>query len=75
MLFDEGLDGAGEPCAALMPRLRRQLGAMAPGTVLRLFCDDPAAPERIPDLCEAEGHEYIGGFARPDGWLCFIRRG
>ena len=75
MLFDEALDVAGEPCDALLPRLRGRLGTMAPGTVLRLFCDDPAARSDVSHLCEADGHEFIGRLPRPDGCLYFIRKG
>lgn len=75
MLFDEEFDGAGTTWPAMLREARKRLKGMAEGRVLRLFCDDPAAKARVPELCEEDGHELVGRLAREDGWLYFIRKG
>lgn len=75
MLFDEEVDGAGETGRQMWRAAADRLHAMAPGAVLRLYSDDPAAKAVVPHLCEEAGHQLVGRIPRPEGWHFFIRKG
>lgn len=75
MLFDEDLDETGERVPRVWRAASLRLNAMAPGTVLRLYSDDPAARAEVPHRCTEGGHECVGTIARKDGWHFFIRKG
>jgi len=56
---DAELDARGLLCPLPVLKARKQLMAMAPGEVLRLICDDPAALVDIPHFCAEQGHPLI----------------
>jgi tRNA 2-thiouridine synthesizing protein A len=74
--MDDEVDARGLLCPLPVLRARRRLAAMAPGAVLRLLTDDPAALVDVPHFCAEAGHALL---ARDDlghpahAWL--IRRG
>ena len=43
-----------------MLKARKRLGALAPGAVLRVVADDPAALVDIPHFCAETGHGLVG---------------
>ena len=76
MHWDAELDARGLICPLPVLKARKRLMALAPGQVLRVLADDPAALVDVPHFCAEQGHELV---ARDDlGHPChayFIRRG
>jgi tRNA 2-thiouridine synthesizing protein A len=75
MQWDAELDARGLLCPLPVLRARKRLMALAPGQVLRLVADDPAALIDIPHFCAEQGHVLIAQseIAHPEhAWL--IRR-
>lgn len=74
MNYDHDLDALGLLCPLPVLKARKRLLGMAPGQVLRLCADDPAAVIDVPHFCSEQGHEFLG--AEPDGAVTcyFIRR-
>ena len=71
---DDTLDARGLLCPLPVLRARKRLGAMAPGAVLRMLADDPAAIVDVPHYCAESGHELLAQ-SEADGVLTFdIRR-
>ena len=76
MTWDAELDARGLLCPLPVLKARKRLAALAPGAVLRVVTDDPAALVDIPHFCAEAGHELV---AQEDtepachAWL--IRRG
>jgi tRNA 2-thiouridine synthesizing protein A len=60
MAWDEELDARGLLCPLPVLKARRRLMALAPGMVLRVLADDPAAVVDIPHFCAGAGHELLG---------------
>ncbi|MFV2038006.1 MAG: sulfurtransferase TusA family protein, partial [Paracoccaceae bacterium] len=56
MTFDDDLDALGLLCPLPVLKARKRLGALQPGQVLRLQCDDPAALIDVPHYCAEAGH-------------------
>ncbi|MGJ5894657.1 sulfurtransferase TusA family protein [Streptomyces niveiscabiei] len=54
------VDGTGLLCVALLLRLRTEIDAAAPGTVVHVIATDPAAPLDLPAWCHLTGHDYLG---------------
>ena len=67
------LDGVGEGCATLTPRIAVAMRAMAPGQVLSVVCDDPAAPDGIAAWSRLTGHEVVGATIE-EGRVSFLLR-
>jgi tRNA 2-thiouridine synthesizing protein A len=59
MQWDAELDARGLLCPLPVLRARKRLMALAPGQVLRLVSDDPAALVDIPHFCAEQGHALI----------------
>ena len=66
------LDAAGLLCPLPVLKIRKRLQALAPGEVLRVVTDDPAALVDVPHFCNEQGHELLesseDGFPR-QVWL------
>jgi tRNA 2-thiouridine synthesizing protein A len=66
---DAELDARGLLCPLPVLKARKRLGALAPGQVLRVLADDPAALVDIPHFCAEQGHEvrapWSGSLPRP----------
>ena len=60
MHWDAELDARGLLCPLPVLKARKRLGALAPGEVLRVVADDPAALVDIPHFCRESGHALIG---------------
>jgi tRNA 2-thiouridine synthesizing protein A len=60
MTWDAELDARGLLCPLPVLKARKRLGALAPGAVLRVLADDPAARIDFPHFCRESGHALIG---------------
>lgn len=70
------LDARGLLCPLPVLKTRKRLQAMAPGAVLRVLADDPAARVDIPHFCAEQGHALLGLDDGPEGTLVFrLRKG
>jgi tRNA 2-thiouridine synthesizing protein A len=76
MRWDAELDARGLLCPLPVLRARKRLMAMAPGAVLRLVCDDPAALVDIPHFCDEQGHGLLAQaeIAHPEHEFLIRRR-
>ena len=76
MEIADDLDAAGLLCPLPVLKIRKRMGALAAGEVLRAVTDDPAAVIDVPHFCAEQGHEVVemveDGFPRQI-WL--IRKG
>ncbi len=63
MKFDHDLDALGLLCPLPVLKARKRLQGLAPGQVLRLRADDPAAVVDVPHFCAESGHELLGSEA------------
>ncbi len=59
MTWDAELDARGLLCPLPVLKARKRLEALAPGAVLRVLADDPAALIDIPHFCAQTGHTLI----------------
>ncbi len=75
MEFDADLDALGLLCPLPILKARKRLGALAPGQVLRIRADDPAAIVDVPHFCAEAGHDLL--VTEEDGAerRYFIRKG
>lgn len=76
MTFDADLDARGLLCPLPVLKARKRLMALAPGQVLRVLADDPAALVDIPHFCAEQGHVLLEQTdASQSDHVYFIRRG
>jgi TusA-related sulfurtransferase/ketosteroid isomerase-like protein len=61
------LHALGEGCATLTPRIATAIRALAPGQVLTVHTDDPAAPDGIAAWSRMTGHEIVAVTADEGG--------
>ncbi len=54
------LDCLGQRCPLPVIALARRLPQVAPGAVVRVLADDPAAANDIPAWCRMRGQEFVG---------------
>lgn len=55
----ETLDATGLLCPLPVLKARKRLKSLAPGAVLEVLADDPAAIIDIPHFCAESGHELL----------------
>jgi tRNA 2-thiouridine synthesizing protein A len=55
----EELDTCGLLCPLPVLKARKRLGGMAPGALLQVVADDPAARVDFPHFCAEQGHELL----------------
>lgn len=60
MTWDAELDARGLLCPLPVLKARKRLMALAPGGVLRVVSDDPAALVDMPHFCAEQGHALLG---------------
>ena len=74
MTADLVLDCLGQRCPLPVIALARRIGEVAPGQVVRVLADDPAARVDIPAWCRMREQEYVGA-TQVDGAPAFdVRR-
>lgn len=61
------LDTRGLKCPLPVLKARKRLKSMAPGTVLSVVTDDPAAVIDFPHFCAEAGHSLDGPVDAPAG--------
>ena len=59
MTFDDDLDATGLLCPLPVLKAAKRLKSMAPGQVLRMIADDPAAIVDVPHFCTEQGHKLL----------------
>ncbi|WP_112323381.1 sulfurtransferase TusA family protein [Oceanibium sediminis] len=73
MKKDDTLDAAGLLCPLPVLKIRKRLGTLAPGQVLEVVTDDPAALIDVPHFCAEQGHVVLhsqdDGFPRQLWWI------
>jgi tRNA 2-thiouridine synthesizing protein A len=72
VIADE-LDTRGLLCPLPVLKARKRLGGMAPGALLRVVADDPAARVDFPHFCAEQGHELVSA-EDESGRLTFVIR-
>ncbi|MGF1553125.1 MAG: sulfurtransferase TusA family protein [Paracoccaceae bacterium] len=73
---DDELDARGLLCPLPVLKTRKRLTTLAPGGVLRVVADDPAARVDVPHFCAEQGHALLAQAEGADGALLFwVRRG
>lgn len=76
LAFDAELDATGLLCPLPVLKARKRLAALAPGAVLRMLADDPAARVDVPHFCAEQGHALLAQRDAPGGVLVFhLRKG
>lgn len=60
MDFDHELDALGLLCPLPVLKAAKRMRALAPGQVLLLRADDPAAIVDVPHYCAESGNVYVG---------------
>ncbi|HET9067744.1 MAG TPA: sulfurtransferase TusA family protein [Amaricoccus sp.] len=73
MTWDADLDARGLLCPLPVLRARKRLAALAPGAVLRVLADDPAARIDFPHFCHETGHAFLGQ-AEVESWQEYLIR-
>lgn len=61
------LDQRGRRCPLPVIELARHIADVAPGELVGVAADDPAARLDIPAWCRLRGHEYAGETTAADG--------
>lgn len=69
------LDATGLLCPLPVLKARKRLKALAPGDVLQMLADDPAAVVDVPHFCAEQGHELLGAEPQGAATLYRIRKG
>jgi TusA-related sulfurtransferase len=59
MVSDLVLDQRGRLCPLPVIALGRAAGELAPGSVIELLADDPAAQYDVPAWCRMRGHDLV----------------
>jgi tRNA 2-thiouridine synthesizing protein A len=62
----EVLDCRGMRCPLPVIKLAQRVLSLAPGDVVRVLADDPAAATDIPAWCHMRGHEFLGASVESD---------
>lgn len=75
MTPDAEIDALGLLCPLPVLKARKRLMALAPGQVLRLVADDPAAVIDVPHFCAQAGHDLILTEQQGAEQIYLIRRG
>ncbi len=74
MTFDRDLDAVGLLCPLPVLKARKRLMEMAPGEVLRLVTDDPAAVVDVPHFCTESGHVFRGSEKARNATFFYIEK-
>lgn len=71
--WDHELDARGLLCPLPVLKARKRLQGLAPGAVLRMVADDPAAVIDVPHFCAEAGHALVDT-AEEDGAQVYLIR-
>lgn len=68
------LDTSGLLCPLPVLKARKRLSGMAPGALLRVIADDPAARVDFPHFCAEQGHDLVSADERGAALVFVIRK-
>ncbi len=68
---DLEVDATGLLCPLPVLRLRKRMGPLPTGALVRLLADDPAAHVDVPHFCAEAGHAFLGA----EGTAFLVRKG
>ena len=68
---DLDIDALGLLCPLPVLRLRKRIGPLPAGALIRLQADDPAAHVDVPHFCTEAGHDFLGA----EGTDFWVRKG
>lgn len=68
------VDCLGRPCPIPVIELARAVTTVAPGTLVEVLSDDPAARVDVRAWCRLSGQEYVGDRALAAGAAYRVRR-
>lgn len=71
---DVAVDCTGRPCPVPVIELARAVAAAAPGAVVEVVSDDPAAEHDVPAWARMRGHAYLGAVPRGGATGYRVRR-
>jgi tRNA 2-thiouridine synthesizing protein A len=71
--IQDTLDATGLLCPLPVLKARKRLKALAPGEVLEMIADDPAAIVDVPHFCAEAGHDLVSQ-AEEDGRQTYLIR-
>ena len=71
---DAVVDGTGDVCATLTPRMKMKLGELQSGDILEVRTDDPAAREGVPSWSRLTGNDLISAVEEDDRRTRFFVR-
>lgn len=74
MTWDQELDARGLLCPLPVLKARKRLGGMAPGGVLRMLADDPAAVIDVPHYCNESGNILVTTSEEDGAQVYLIRK-
>ena len=74
MNFDEDIDAIGLLCPLPVLKAAKRLRSMAPGQVLRLQANDPAAVVDVPHYCNESGNRLVSASEDGETTHYFIER-
>ncbi len=69
------LDATGLLCPLPVLKLRKRLGTLQPGDVMRLRADDPAAIIDVPHFCTEAGHTLVETVDEGSSQIYIVRKG
>lgn len=75
MQADLEVDALGLLCPLPVLKARKRLMGLAPGQVLCLVADDPAAIVDVPHFCREAGHQLLAAEGEGRARRYFIRKG
>lgn len=73
--FNATLDAIGLLCPLPVLKARKRLKALAPGDILQVLADDPAAIIDVPHFCSEAGHEFLGQSEGDGHQIYLVRKG
>ncbi|MEM6387004.1 MAG: sulfurtransferase TusA family protein [Pseudomonadota bacterium] len=74
MDYDQELDTIGLLCPLPVLKAAKRLRAMAPGTVLKMVADDPAAIIDVPHFCAEQGYRLVTADEAEGKQVYFIQK-
>lgn len=74
MTPDQTLDATGLLCPLPVLKAAKRLKSMAPGEVLEMRADDPAAVVDVPHFCSEQGHTLVSASDESGIQVYLIRR-
>ena len=72
--MDHELDARGLLCPLPVLKAAKRMRGLAPGDVLRLLADDPAAVVDVPHFCAEQGPELVSATEEDGVQVYLIRR-